>query len=129
MALNDNDKTAFVDVYTRVLVSAWSSDEYAERLQSDPRAALAEAGLSLPEGSTVEVVTNIGQDVLASDSEGGSLDKQIGLYEEGLRTGHFEFHIPATPQIDTSEMDLEELADIAAGDINWCCCCPCCCCG
>lgn len=129
MALNENDKTAFVDAYTRVLVSAWSSDEYAERLQSDPRAALAEAGLELPEGSTVEVISNIGKDVETPDAENGSLDKQIGLYEEGLRTGHFEFHIPATPQIDTTEMNMDELADVAAGGGVYCCCCPCCCCG
>jgi hypothetical protein len=57
----------------------------------------------------------------------GSVDIQVGLYEEGLNTGHFEIRIPEVPQVDTAELTDSELEGVAAGDIN-CCCCPCCCC-
>ena len=128
MALSEAQKNEFIDAYTKALLSSWSSDEYAARLESDPRAALAEVGLDLPEGSVIEITRAAADPAAAAQSQEGRLDRQVALYEAGLESGTFEFHIPATPQIDTSELDVDELAEVAGGDFN-CCCCPCCCCG
>ncbi|CCH72037.1 hypothetical protein [Nostocoides australiense] len=127
MALNENQKNEFVDAYTKALLASWSSDEYAARLESDPRAALAEVGLDLPADATI-VVTRGAAEVSSEGDAQGRLDNQVALYEAGLESGRFEFHMPSTPQIDTSELDVDELAGIAGGGI-YCCCCPCCCCG
>lgn len=127
MSLSEAQKNEFIDAYTKALLSSWSSDEYAARLESDPRAALAEVGLVLPEGSTIEITRGVA-DAEAPQSQEGRLDRQVALYEAGLTSGTFEFHIPATPQIDTSELDVDELEEVAGGGI-YCCCCPCCCCG
>src|ERR1700736_3409212 len=48
MALSPQDRTAFVNAFTRVLINAWSSEEFAGRLDSDPRTALRESGLDIP---------------------------------------------------------------------------------
>ena len=127
MALNENQKNEFVDAYTKALLASWSSDEYAARLESDPRAALAEVGLDLPADATI-VVTRGAAEASSDGDAQGRLDNQVALYEAGLESGRFEFHMPSTPQIDTSELDVDELAGIAGGGI-YCCCCPCCCCG
>jgi hypothetical protein len=122
MALNPQQRTEFVNAYTRVLITAWSSEEFAARLDSNPRAALAESGLELPAGAEVVLVRNIPEGHHESN-----IDVQVALYERGLETGTFEFHVPETPQIDMAELSEGDLDSIAAGGI-YCCCCPCCCC-
>ncbi len=126
MALSEAQKNEFIDAYTKALLASWSSDEYAERLDSDPRAALAEVGLQLPADAKIEIVRGT-TGAASQEGEEGRLDKQVALYEAGLESGTFEFHMPATPQIDTSELDVDELSEVSGGGIN-CCCCPCCCC-
>lgn len=127
MALTEAQKDEFIDAYTKALLSSWSDDEYAARLESDPRAALAEVGLDLPASAKIEITR--GAAVPDAGPQEGRLDRQVALYETGLESGVFEFHIPATPQIDTSELDMDELAEVAGGGGIYCCCCPCCCCG
>lgn len=135
MTITEEQKNNFIDAYTKALVTSWSSEEFADKLESNPRAAFAEVGLELPADATIEVLRNLGKSATPegapqdqdTQSEGGSLDLQVGLYEKGLETGHFEFHMPETPQVDTDELGLDELADVAAGGV-YCCCCPCCCC-
>jgi hypothetical protein len=122
MALSPKARTEFVNAYTRVLITAWSSEEFASKLQNNTREALAESGLELPGNAEVVLVRSI-----PSNTQEGSLDKQIELYERGLQTGRFEFHIPETPQVDVAELSEGDLDGVAAGDIN-CCCCPCSCC-
>ena len=83
------------------------------------------SGLILPSDATIEVTRDgAGVDAGLPDAR---LDRQVALYETGLDDGHFAFHIPATPQIDTSALDADDLAGISGG--MYCCCCPCCCCG
>lgn len=127
MAITEEQKSTFIDSYTKALLTSWSSDEYAQRLESNPRQALAEAGLELPADAKIEIVRNAEAAPASGDSQQGRLDHQVALYEKGLETGTYEFHMPSTPQIDTSELDADELEAVAGGDIN-CCCCPCCCC-
>ncbi|WP_211592441.1 MULTISPECIES: hypothetical protein [unclassified Microbispora] len=129
MSLDPRQRAEFVNAYTRVLITAWSSEEYSARLDSDPRSALAESGLELPAGAEVVLVRNIPE-----GHHDSNIDVQVALWERGLETGRFELHIPETPQVDMAELSEGDLDSIAAGasaqeaiDIN-CCCCPCCCC-
>jgi len=134
MPLSPSSKSEFVKAYTRALVTSWSSEEYAERLVSHPHEALAEVGLHIPADATVELVRTIPEesghaDGAAAPAHGGSsghLDRQIALWEAGIETGRFVLHIPATPQVNTAELELDDLADVAGGLL--CCCCPCCSC-
>ncbi|GAB7181711.1 hypothetical protein ATKI12_1542 [Kitasatospora sp. Ki12] len=121
MALDQRKRAEFVNGYTRALISAWSSEEYAARLRTDARAALAEAGLEFPADAEIVIVSTA-----AEGEQEGNLEVQVELFEIGLATGRYEFHIPETPQIDTAELSEGDLSDIAAGGNS--CCCPCCCC-
>ncbi|MFF3217103.1 hypothetical protein ACFYYB_41610 [Streptomyces sp. NPDC002886] len=125
MALDPQQRAEFVNSYTRVLISAWSDEAFSAKLASEPRTALAEAGLELPADAQVVIVTQ------APDGhEQGNLDVQVDLWETGLETGRYEFHIPATPTVDAVELSEGDLSDVAAGVLDACnyCCCPCCCC-
>jgi len=122
MALSPKARTEFVNAYTRVLITAWSSEEFASKLSTNTREALAEGGLELPGNAEIVLIRSI-----PSSTQDGNLDKQVDLYERGLQTGHFEFHIPETPQVDVAELSEGDLDGVAAGDINSCCC-PCSCC-
>ncbi|KOU47964.1 hypothetical protein ABT144_36385 [Streptomyces sp. NPDC002039] len=125
MALDPQQRAEFVNSYTRVLISAWSDEAFSAKLSSEPRTALAEAGLELPADAEVVIVTQ------APDGhEQGNLDVQVDLWERGLETGRYEFHIPATPTVDAAELSEGDLSDVAAGVLDACnyCCCPCCCC-
>jgi Protein of unknown function (DUF2477) len=124
MAMNPQERAEFVNGYTRVLITAWSSEEFASRLDSDPNSALRECGIELPAGATVELIRTIPE-----GEHDGSLDVQIEAWERGLQTGHYHLHVPDTPQVNTSELTEGDLDSIAAGDVYaCCCCCPCCCC-
>lgn len=125
MALDPQQRAEFVNSYTRVLISAWSDEAFSAKLASEPRTALAEADLELPADAEVVIVTQ------APDGhEQGNLDVQVDLWERGLETGRYEFHIPATPTVDAAELSEGDLSDVAAGVLDACnyCCCPCCCC-
>jgi len=118
MALSPQDRTAFVNAYTRVLITAWSSEEFAQRLDADPKATLRENGLDIPADAEVVLVRTIPE-----GHHEGSLDVQ-----RGLETNVYELHIPETPQVDTAELTEGDLDSIAAGLTVNSCCCPCCCC-
>ncbi|MGW1762883.1 hypothetical protein ACWCQL_02120 [Streptomyces sp. NPDC002073] len=127
MALDPQQRAEFVNCYTRVLISAWSDEAFSAKLANEPRTALAESGLELPADAEIVIVTQ------APDGhEQGNLDVQVDLWEAGLATGRYEFHIPATPTVDPVELSEGELSDVAGGvdDMSECtyCCCPCCCC-
>src|SRR4051794_15968193 len=87
MPLSESDRSAFVDAYTKALVGGWSSEEFAARLDSDPRAALAEVGLDVPENARIAIVRNIPEE--PAGAEGGQqehLDRQIALWQVGVET-------------------------------------------
>jgi len=56
------DRSSFVQGYTKILTNAWSDEGFAEQLQSDPKAVLAEYGLDVPDDATVVVVASEGTD-------------------------------------------------------------------
>ena len=123
MALSPQDRTAFVNAYTRILINAWSSEEFAGRLDSDPKAALRESGLDIPADGEVVLVRQFPE-----GQPEGDLDVQIALWERGLESKVYELHIPETPQVDTAELTEGDLDSIAAGEITvYVCCCPCSC--
>ncbi|AKU15598.1 hypothetical protein [Luteipulveratus mongoliensis] len=120
MALSEQARADFVGAYTRTLIAAWSNEEFAAKLESDPRPALAENGIELPADAKIKVDRSD-----PSDGHQGTLDTQVALFEEGQKTGVYEFHIPTSPQVDMAELNEDELAGVAGGDFY---CCPCCCC-
>jgi hypothetical protein len=128
MSMSEHEKNEFVDAYTKALVSSWSSDDYTSRLERNPRAALAEVGLSVPADARINVVRTVPEEPASSTDQHGHLDRQIALWQVGIDTGYYEIYIPETPQVDTADLDLDELADVAAGLSIYCCCCPCSCC-
>ncbi|MGI8592425.1 MAG: hypothetical protein ACR2M5_15845 [Nakamurella sp.] len=118
------EQEEFVTAYTKVLVSAWTDQEYAGRLESDPAQALAEHGLTVPEGAEV-VVTR----VIPEESAGGGVEVAVGKWEAGKISGTYVLSVPATPQVDLSELSEDDLLSISGGlSISHCCCTPCCCC-
>ena len=118
------EQEEFVTAYTKVLVSAWTDQEYAGRLESDPAQALAEHGLTVPEGAEV-VVTR----VIPEESAGGGVEVAVGKWEAGKISGTYVLSVPATPQVDLSELPEDDLLSISGGlSISHCCCTPCCCC-
>ena len=123
MALSPQDRTAFVNAFTRILINAWSSEEFAGRLDSDPKTALRENGLEIPADAEIVLVRQF-----PDSQQEGDLDVQIALWERGLETNVYELHIPETPQVDTAELTEGDLDSIAAGNILiYACCCPCSC--
>jgi hypothetical protein len=122
MALSPQDRTAFVNAFTRILINAWSSEEFAARLDSDPKATLRESGLDIPADAQVVLVRQFPE-----GQPEGDLDVQIALWERGLESKVYELHIPETPQVDTAELTEGDLDSIAAGLSIYACCCPCSC--
>ena len=129
MTMNAQERTEFVNAYTRALITAWSSEDFSQRLAQDPKGALTEVGLNIPAGAEVELIRTI-----SADAGEGDIDTQVALWESALSTGHYELHIPATPQIDMAELiegDLDVIVDITVPGCSSCCvqpnpCCSCC---
>jgi hypothetical protein len=122
MTLSEQERADFVGGYTRAVINAWSNEEFAAALDSDPKTALAEVGIALPEGAKVTVDR---RNPTAEEESSCDIEQQVKLYEDGRSNGNYVFLIPSTPQIETEELSEEDLVGAAGGG---CCCCPCCCC-
>jgi hypothetical protein len=114
------DRAAFVAAYSRLVAEVWA-DPVAERmLTEDPRALLAEFGLTVPDEVTVRVERDV------SDAE-PDLDAQVRAWLEAPERGVFALFVPATDQVDSAELDDAELDGVVGGLDSACaCCCPCC---
>ena len=126
MTMTAQERTEFVNAYTRALITAWSSEDFSHRLAQDPKATLTEVGLNIPAGAQVELIRTTPADAGAEPD----IDTHVALWETALSTGLYELHIPETTQIDMAELSAGDL-DTAIMDITipqYCCCCPCCCC-
>ena len=122
--MEQQEQDEFVSAYTKVLVAAWTDEEFAARLDADPAEALAEHGLTVPAGSEI-VVTR----VIPEDSAGGGVEVAVGKWEAGKISGTYVLSVPATPQVDLSELSEDDLVAISGGwSISGCCCTPCCSC-
>jgi hypothetical protein len=116
--MDARERMTFVNAYTKILTTTWSSEEFAQRLTTDARGALAEFGLTVPSDVAVEVSTTI-----AGEPD---LEAQIADWERGLERKRVVLHVPDMPQISTAELAEGELESVAGGNTYCCCCCPCC---
>lgn len=123
MTLSEQDRADFVGGYTRAVINAWSNDEFAATLDSNPKEALAEVGIAIPDGATVHVDR---RDPSPEQENETNIEQQVKLYEDGQASGNYVFLIPSTPQVETEELSEEDLVGVSGG--SSCCCCPCCCC-
>jgi len=118
------EKDEFFASYTKVLVAAWTDEEYAQRLDADPAQALREYGLEVPEGSEL-VVTR----VIPEDAGEPSEDAAIQKWVSGRTTGVYTLSVPATPALDLTELSEADLMALTGGwSVSCCSSCPCCCC-
>jgi hypothetical protein len=118
--MEPRERAAFVSAYTKILTAAWSNEAYATRLTAQPLAALAEHGLTVPAGSAVNIIREVGGEP--------DLEAQVRMWETGSTTGKYDLLVPSTPQIETRELSEADLEAVSGGD-NYCCCCsPCCSC-
>lgn len=122
MTMSLHERAEFVNGYTRVLIATWTNEEFAQRLDSHPAAALRECGIELPAESVIEVLRTV-----PDGEQEANLDVQIEAWERGFETGRYLLHVPDTPQIDTAELTGSDLDSIMAAMGACCCCCPCCC--
>jgi len=118
------EKDEFFASYTKVLVAAWTDEEYAQRLDADPAQALREYGLEVPEGSEL-VVTR----VIPEDAGEPSEDAAIQKWVSGRTTGVYTLSVPATPARVLTELSEADLMALTGGwSVSCCSSCPCCCC-
>ncbi len=118
------EKDEFFASYTKVLVAAWTDEEYAQRLDADPAQALREYGLEVPEGSEL-IVTR----VIPEDAGEPSEDAAIQKWVSGRTTGVYTLSVPATPALDLTELSEADLMALTGGwSVSCCSSCPCCCC-
>ncbi len=121
--MSQQENETFLASYTKVLVAAWTDDEYAQRLDTDPAEALREHGLEVPAGAELVVTRVIPEDAAAPDE-----DAAIAKWNKGKETGVYVLSVPATPQVDFSELSESDLVAVSAGLSVSCCSCPCSCC-
>lgn len=118
-------RTQFIKSYSQALLQSWCDEDFAGQLDRNPREALVSVGMELPPGATIEIIRHT-LDQVGEARRDGDVDKQVALYEAGLESGHFVFHMPTAPVVDTADLNAEELGVIAAGTTYCCCCCPAC---
>ncbi|GAA0587163.1 hypothetical protein GCM10010172_85330 [Paractinoplanes ferrugineus] len=118
--MTNGERAAFVAAYSRVVAEVWA-DAAAERaLAENPRALLAEYGLTVPEQVRIAVVRD------ATDVQ-PDLDTQVAAWADADRLGVFTLYVPATGPIGEAELEEDELDRVVGGlDASCACCCPCC---
>lgn len=105
----------FKRAYSQFIAKAWSDPNYFNEAKADPAAVLAEAGVSLIDGAHVHLIYPTGHADIA---------KQTADWEEGNKSGSYQFVLPAAPPSSTH---ISNPNKIAADDTYCCCCCPSCC--
>lgn len=117
--MDAQERSEFVNAYTKVLTAAWSDEAFAARLEQDPKAGIKEFGLEVPSAAEVHLVREIPVGHGEPD-----MDQQVQWWEDGRASGRYELHIPQAPELDMSELAENDLEAVSAG---YCCTCPCCC--
>jgi hypothetical protein len=119
--MEPRERAAFVSAYAKILTASWSDDAYAARLTSAPAAMLAEHGLEVPVGASINVTREVGGDP--------DLRAQVQMWEEGKTSGRYVLLLPAIPQIDARELS-EAYLEAPGDDTSYCSCScsPCCSC-
>ncbi len=86
----------------KAIARAWRDPEYKAKLLGDPHAALAEAGIEIPEGTQVKVVENtadIRHIVLPVAPEGELSDEEIERLAGGAEIDKKPVNQPTLPTI------------------------------
>jgi hypothetical protein len=84
-------------LWSQIVARAWSDEDFMNRLRSDPRAALAEYGLELPQSMAIKVVDG----------------PEARIVEDTDSVRHFI--LPGNPPDDLMEEDL-----VGDGVAWWC---------
>lgn len=122
--VSQQERDEFFASYTKVLVAAWTDEDYAQRLDADPAEALREFGLEVPAGGELVVTRSIPEDA-PEPSEDAALSK----WASGHTTGIYTLSVPATPALDLTELSEADLMALTGGwSVSCCSSCPCCCC-
>lgn len=123
----DEAESPFLVAYTKILVAAWTDDDFAARLDSDPAAAIREFGLEVPEGANLVVAR-----VIPEEHGQPTEESAVQKWESGAVTGTYVLSVPEIPQVDLDTLTDDDLLAIAGGlasvSISCCCCTPCCSC-
>lgn len=127
--MTDSDKNRVV--MAECIARAWQDDSFRQRLVSDPRGTLTEAGMDLPADVALQVKENnadvtyvvlqAGSTLSHKDQVADALEKSLPLNGHEIRivqnspsVGYIV--IPAKPaQFEEGEMEMAELAGIAGG--------------
>lgn len=118
--MDRQERSQFITGYSKALTMAWSDEAFKKRLVSDPPNALKDAGLKVPSGVKVNVITKIaGQ---------GTLEDQIKIWEAGIAKGAVDLYVPDQPQLKEGELSDQQLEAVAGGADCCCTCTPCCTC-
>ncbi len=116
----DMEKETFMKKYGAVLRKVWgdSGEAYFERLKASPESMLKIEGLD-PGTAKVTIKT---------ETLEGTLDDQVRLWNDGLKSGSIDLYIPANKPDGADDSDLSDadLAAVAGGGDCCCCCTPCC---
>jgi hypothetical protein len=118
MKMTREERSKFVEGYSKVLTQAWADDAFRSRLQANPRDVLQQEGISVPSNVKVNLIEQVQQE--------GSLEDQIRIWAEGLEKGEVDLYVPATPQLADGELSETQLEAVAGGGDCCCCCTPCC---
>jgi len=118
--VTNGERAAFVAAYSRLVAEVWA-DAAAERaLTENPRALLAEFGLTVSDQVRITVVRD------ATDAH-PDLETQVTAWADADRLGTFTLYVPATGPIGEAELEEDELDRVVGGlDASCACCCPCC---
>jgi hypothetical protein len=109
----------FEDAYYALLMRAWTSEDFVAELIADPKPALREVGLIVPDDVTVDV---------RRKTEGeGTLELAHQMWVEGVAAGNVVIVVPDVPPVDVAQLSEAELAGVQAG-LSTCTCTPCCTC-
>ena len=122
--MDQAQRQQFVRSYTGVLTTAWTDENFVQRLRSNPKAVLSEFNLEVPASATVDIQTEAGGEP--------NLDQAVAIWEEGQSSHVYRLYVAPEPPQAAEELSGKLDADgkFRVADTSACCCCtsPCCCC-
>jgi hypothetical protein len=124
--LDAAQRKEFIAGYSKLLTAAWSASDFnafIANITADPATALADFGLTVTSGASVEIKT------AADGSEG--LDQAVELWEAGVNGGVYTLYVIHDDHLSVDPLDLTAVtgAGSSCSSHSYCCsCCPCCSC-
>ncbi|MDO5082855.1 MAG: hypothetical protein Q4D89_05580 [Arachnia propionica] len=124
--MSDNkDFQEFMQAYTKLLVAVWTDQGVADRLKSDPHGVAADAGLAIPADVKITLAEAAGE---PSADPQAAMESYYKEFQKGLSVKSVTLAVPPAPQLDATDLNADDLVDVAGGVACCCCCPPCCCC-